>query len=352
MNPRILMCYNDPVSLYDNYTGKELSNDEEFTDLSEKGFSQQIDFIKSELEFNFSEVFTLGFNRDILNVISKIKEINPDVIINFVESIDGNAEYESHVTGLYELLGINYTGNYGLCLANCLDKTRTKNILATYNINTPKFITAELNEKITEKNFKLKFPIIIKLSREDASIGISELSVVNNFIELKKRIKFLRNSFNQSVIIEEYINGREINVSILGDRILPLSEILFTELPDGFPKIITYEAKWSPNSIYYKNTVPQCPAKINSKLKKKIEKLAQDAYSALNCRDYARVDIRVSEENIPYVIEVNPNPDISIDAGFVRSALTAGINYSELLKTLVGFALRRKAYDTTFAVKG
>lgn len=352
MNHKILICYNDPISLYDNYTGKELSDNDEFTDLSEKGFAQQIEFIKSELEKNFYDVKTLGFNRDIITVINKIKELAPDVIVNFVESINGDAEFESHVTGLFELLGIRYTGNYGFCLGNCLNKTRTKQILSSLNINSPKFLTLALNDKIDEPDFLLKFPVIIKLAREDASIGISELSVVNNFSDLKKRINYLRKNYKQAVIIEEYIDGREINVSILGNEILPLSEIKFDGLPNELPKIITYEAKWSPNSIYYQNTVPQCPAIVSDKLKSKIEKLALDAFNALGCRDYARVDIRVSKDDIPYVIEVNPNPDISLDAGFVRSAQNAGISYSELLKKLVEFALSRKVYDTTFTVEG
>lgn len=352
MKNKILVCYNDPVSLYDNYLGKELSSNEEFTDLSEKGFSQQIDFIKNKLEKNFSEVYTLGFNRDILSIINSIKNINPDVIVNFVESIDGDAEYESHVTGLYELLGIRYTGNYGFCLANCLSKTRTKQILSSHKISTPKFLTLAVNEKLEESKLNMSFPLIVKLAREDASIGISELSVVKDSAELKRQINFLRKNYKQSVIIEEYIEGREINVSILGDKVLPLSEIRFDGLPENYPKIITYEAKWSPNSIYYKNTVPKCPADVSDKLRIKIEQIAYEAFNALGCRDYARVDIRLSNKNVPYVIEVNPNPDISVDSGFVRSASYAGLNYSDLLKTLVEFALNRKAYDTTFAVEG
>ena len=131
---------------------------------------------------------------------------------------------------------------------------------------------------------------------------------------------------------------------------MPISEIRFDGLPDELPKIITYEAKWSPESVYYKNTVPTCPAPLDDLLKEKIEKMAKEAFDALDCRDYARVDIRLNAKNIPYVIEVNPNPDISPDAGFIRSAGTAGISYEEVLYKLTNMALTRRQYDTQAAI--
>jgi len=208
---------------------------------------------------------------------------------------------------------------------------------------------AHVNRFPEKNNFMLKFPVILKLAREDASIGISELSVVNNLDSLKERLEYLFTNFNQEVLMEEYIDGRELNVAILGDQILPISEIRFDGLPEEFPKIVTYEAKWSPESVYYKNTVPRCPAPLDDSLRQKIEKMALEAYDALECRDYARVDIRLNQRNVPYVIEVNPNPDISPDTGFVRSAAAAGIGYDELLFKISTFALKRITYDTQAA---
>jgi D-alanine-D-alanine ligase len=166
---------------------------------------------------------------------------------------------------------------------------------------------------------------------------------------MKERLEYLFENFKQEVLIEEYIEGRELNVAILGDQILPISEIRFDGLPDDLPKIVTYEAKWSPDSVYYQNTVPKCPAQLDEKLKLKIEKMARQAFEAMDCRDYARVDIRLNNKNVPYVIEVNPNPDISPDAGFVRSANTTGISYDELLFRISTFALKRITYDTQAA---
>ncbi|KUG26319.1 hypothetical protein ASZ90_003839 [hydrocarbon metagenome] len=183
--------------------------------------------------------------------------------------------------------------------------------------------------------------MIVKLLSEDASIGISENSVVYNDNELNKRMEYLFKNFKQDVIVEEFINGRELNVSILGKDVLPISEISFKGLSKKLPKIITYEAKWSPDSEYYKHTVPICPAKLSKEVEKKVSEIALESFNAMGCRDYARVDIRLAKNNHPYVIEVNPNPDISPDSGFARSAAAAGIDYFELIKKLIHFALSR-----------
>jgi D-alanine-D-alanine ligase len=234
-------------------------------------------------------------------------------------------------------------------LGNCLSKLRAKQILISHGIRTPRFYYAGIHDEIQKNSFSLKFPVILKLAREDASIGISELSVVYNYKSMKERLDYLFSSFRQEVLVEEYINGRELNVAILGDQVLPISEITFNHLPDNLPKIVTYEAKWSPESIYYKNTIPQCPALLDDQLKCKIEKMAIEAYDALECRDYARVDIRLNQRNVPYVIEVNPNPDISQDTGFMRSAASAGISYEELLYNISLLALKRVSYDSQAA---
>jgi D-alanine-D-alanine ligase len=166
---------------------------------------------------------------------------------------------------------------------------------------------------------------------------------------MNDRLEYLFSNFNQEVIIEEYIDGRELNVAILDGDILPISEITFDTLPDGLPKIVTYEAKWSEDSVYYKSTIPKCPTELDHSLERKVKELARTAYEAMECRDYARVDIRLNKKNVPYVIEVNPNPDISPDTGFVRSASAAGISYEELLYRISSLALKRKFYDSQIA---
>lgn len=346
---KILICYNEPTRYYSNYLGKENVLHDQDNDLSEREFLNQIEEIKKIISRKYSTVNTLAINSDIKSAINKILTFSPDAIFNFVESIEGNTNYESYIAGVFDLLGTEYTGNSPMTLGNCLLKSRTKQILKSYGINTPNHFTAELNQFPTESEFTLKFPVILKLLREDASIGISEFSVVNDFNSMIARLKYLFDSFNQEVLIEEYIDGRELNVAILGNQILPISEISFETLPDDLPKIITYEAKWSQDSIYYKNTIPKCPTELEPKLEEKIKNIAWTAFEALDCRDYARVDIRLNKNNVPYVIEVNPNPDISPDTGFVRSAAAANINYEQLLITILSFAIKRSEYDTQVA---
>lgn len=350
LDRKILICFNEPTRLYQNYLGKEISDENENIDLSERDFLNQIDNIKKILSKKYLSVDTLAVNSDIKSLIKKVNSYSPDVILNFVESVEGVSNLESYIAGFFDLLGIPYTGNNPISLGNCLIKSRTKQILDSYGIKTPRHFITKLNWIPTPRELLLRYPMILKLAREDASIGISEFSVVSNYESLKQRLQYLYSTYNQEVLIEEYIDGRELNVAILGDQLLPISEIRFDGLPEELPKIITYEAKWSPESIYYKHTTPRCPAPLEKKLKLKIEQMALAAYKALECRDYARVDIRLNNKNVPYVIEVNPNPDISPDSGFVRSAAAAGISYEDLLFKLTQMALNRIQYDTQAAI--
>lgn len=342
---RILLCYNEPKSMYNNYIGKETLS-EEIIDTSEGDHASHVSEIIGHLQNNFEDVDVVVFNTNIETVINKILDYSPDAIFNLVETVDGISHYEAYAAGLYELLGIKYTGNTPLSLGTCLDKSKTKQFLHAFGIKTPNFYIATYNKKINADVFQLRFPVILKLLREDASIGISEFSVCEDLNDINTRLQFLFETYKQDVLIEEYISGREFNVAILGDIVLPISEIDFTGLPENYPKIVTYESKWLPDSIYYQYTNPVCPANLDHKTREEIETLALRCYKLLYCRDYARVDVRLTDNNEPYVIEVNPNPDISSDAGFARAAAAAGIDYPELLKTITNFALNRKTHDT------
>ncbi|HSP88321.1 MAG TPA: ATP-grasp domain-containing protein [Ignavibacteriaceae bacterium] len=343
---KILICYNSPASIFSVYNGKPQENDSPVNDLSETGFLQNINQIKKYLQKYFTTVETLSVDSDVQRIVSKINKFSPDAIFNFVESVEGISTFEYCTTGLYELLGFEYTGNIPFSLGNCLNKERTKNILRSFKIRTPKSVIINKNEGIHLKRFNLKYPVILKLLNEDASIGISEFSVVNNTDELKKQFEFLSTTYKQDIIAEEYIDGRELNVAILGNTVLPVSEIDFTGLPENFPKIVTYDGKWIAESVYYSHNKPKCPAELDKKLKKKVTTIALEAFNALSCRDYARVDIRIDKSGKPYVIEVNPNPDISEDSGFARAAATKGINYQDLLFTIANFALNRRKNDS------
>jgi D-alanine-D-alanine ligase len=343
---KILICYNSPVSVFSVYNGKHSDESTSGNDLSEHSFASQMQEIEKSVNNYFSEVKSLAVDKDVYKTIEGISNFNPDAILNFVESVEGISYYEYCMAGLYELLGYNYTGNIPSTLGNCLNKERAKEILYSNGIKTPRAMTLSPKQKFIKKDINLNYPLILKLVDEDASIGISENSVVNNYKELKKHFTFLTNTYKKDLIVEEYIVGRELNCAVLGGKVLPISEIDFTGLPEGLPKIVTYDGKWIEGSTYYNYTKPVCPADLDEDTKRRVEKLAVEAYTVLNCRDYARVDVRLTNDGEPYVIEINPNPDVSSDSGFARAAAAAGKSYSELLFAITSFALQRKYNDS------
>lgn len=351
-NAKILICYNSPVSVFSVYNGKKNDESAKANDLSENNFLQELEKVEQSLSKSFTEVKSLAVDRNVQKVINNISAYYPDAIYNFVESVEGISSYEWCMAGLFELLGFEITGCSPITLGNCLNKARAKAILKSRGILTPEYRTLKKAKRFTEKEIKLRYPMIMKLMNEDASIGISEFSVVNNYTELRKQFSFLTETYQQDVILEEYIIGRELNVAVLGGKVLPISEISFTGLPEDFPNIVTYDGKWTEGSVYYNHTIPVCPADLPAKIKKEIQQTALASYDALNCRDYARVDIRLSNDNVSYVIEVNPNPDISSDSGFARAAAADGNSYDDLLYTIGNFAITRKKKNDSQAKAG
>lgn len=267
----------------------------------------------------------------------------PDVVFNFVEVLREKVELEPSIVGLYELLDICYTGAPALALANCQNKELTKRILKYYGIQTPEFIFVD--KKRHRISHSLKYPLIVKPAKEDASVGIDNNAIVHNDRELKRRIEYVFDKINQPALVEEYIEGREVNVSILGDKkpiVLPISEIDFSQMPVHLYGIVSYQAKWDPFHEAYHKTIPVCPAKLPSKTEVKIKDIALKAFKVMEVRDYARVDIRLDKNLNPFVLEVNPNPDLTEDAGFMRSAKAAGYSYTSVLKKIIELALKRK----------
>jgi D-alanine-D-alanine ligase len=293
----------------------------------------------------------LGYRTTIFNVTNDINRFMqfitddaPDVVFNMVESLGDQAIHEMHVAGMYELLNIAYTGAGPMTLGTCLDKARTKQLLLFHGIPTPKFFLSETGDDVAEKSCALSYPMIVKPALEDASVGIENRSIVHSIDELTHRVRYIILKFEQPALVEEYIEGRELNVAILGDthpEVLPISEIDFSALPEGMPKIVTYNAKWMHNSPEFHGTVGTCPAVLPAEVEANVRKTAFAAFLLMGCRDYARVDIRLSRTNIPYVIEVNPNPDISHDAGFMRSAKSSGKTFSDVIRTIIECAVER-----------
>jgi D-alanine-D-alanine ligase len=287
--------------------------------------------------------YSLNISDNIITLIDDLKKNKPDVIFNFVEIYKENARLEMNIVGIMELSGIPYTGASPLALSNCQNKALSKRLMNYEGLKIPQFIF--IKEPLSRYNHTLNFPLIIKPAYEDASVGIENESIVNNNKELKARVNFLFSNFNQPALVEEYIDGRELNVALLGDKnpeVLPISEIDFNEMPDHLHKIVSYQAKWNPHHEAYHKTIPICPANLPKDIEEKAKELAIKAFTIMGCRDYARIDMRFSSsDNELYILEVNPNPDLTEGAGFMRSAEAAGLNYVDTLKIIIELALKR-----------
>lgn len=350
---RVVVAFNDPSAAMAQEAkplsvapdGRLLSekNVSRAVDLSEIGVLEEMHAITDALTAEGYETISLPATDDVEKIIRDLRRSRPAVVFNLVESLRSESLGEMYMAGLYELLGIVYTGSPPLALGIALHKWRAKEVLSYHRIPTPRFMRVPAGEALVGAP-KLSFPLIVKPSREDASTGIDEHAVVRNFKELSARVRFVHENFLEPAIVEEYIEGREFNVAIVGDReltVLPISEIDFSEMPDYLPHIVTYESKWVPASEAFVKAKPVCPAPIPATVERKAKKIALDAYRAVGCRDYARVDIRMDAEGRLYVIEVNPNPDISRDAGFIRSARAHGWTFEETVKRIVELALAR-----------
>lgn len=288
------------------------------------------------------DTYTLNIKDSIQTLLNDLQKNKPDVVFNFVEIFKDVARYEMNIVGIYELLGTSYTGAPPMALANCQSKALTKRILSTHGIQTPHFKVFRKKQKTYRSG--LRFPVIVKPAYEDASVGIENDSIVRNAKDLNKRIDYVLDFFQQPALCEEFIDGRELNLAVLGDlkpKVLPISEIDFTKMPDHLYNIVSYQAKWDPLHESYHKTIPKCPAKLPKKVEKKAKEMALAAFRVMGVRDYARVDMRLGKDNELYVLEVNPNPDLTDGAGFMRSAGYSGLAYGMALKKIVMLAYKR-----------
>jgi D-alanine-D-alanine ligase len=312
-------------------------------DLSEIGVMEEMEDIKVALTELGYKPTVMNVNGDIFRLIDYLREERPDLIFNLVECVENESEQEMNVAGIYELLKIPYTGAPAFTLGTLLHKARVKEILTYHGIKTPRFQMFDVKDRIGIDGH-LSFPLIVKPSREDASVGIDDDAVVYTVNDLKKRIRYVLQEFEQPALVEEFIKGRELNVAILGNKpptVLPISEIDFSGLTDGMHHIVSYAAKWMHGTVEYEGTKGICPALLPLATEARIKDIALRCYTILGCRDYARVDLRLTKDGVPYVLEVNPNPDISDDAGFARSARAYGLGFSNTIGKIVEIALER-----------
>ena len=290
----------------------------------------------------------LAVANDVEPLVRVLRAEAPELVFNLAESFGGKSALESNVAGLLNLLGLRYTGSSpaGLLLAG--DKSLTKKVLSFHSIKTPEFATVFRGAVDWAGN--ISFPVIVKPPQEDASLGITTKSVVSDLRELFTRIDELQSEFQQPVLVEQFIEGREFYVGVLGNvnaRALPVIELDFTGFPAGMPRIASWEAKWGDDGTgagaQFAGTRSVFPANVEPAQVEQMQTVAVEAFHALRLRDYARIDLRVTESGEIFVIEVNPNCYLERESEFARAAAQSGVEYDALIARIVELASARYA---------
>jgi D-alanine-D-alanine ligase len=286
-----------------------------------------------------------------VGVVGDVAARAPDLVFNLCESLGGDARHEAVLPSLFELAGVRYTGSGPLALATALRKDRTKALLRARGVPTP---LAAVSVDGTLPAELPPLPCIVKPCREDASTGIWLRSVVRSPRERAARVAEVHARYRQPVLIEQFIRGRELYVSLLGNgdalTALPMHEVDFSAMPAGAPHIVTYDGKWDPSSQEYKGT-RSMRAEVTPEVAERCAAAARAAFVALELSDYARVDLRLAADGTPYVIDVNPNCDLSDGAGVCRAASFGGIAYPELIERVVAAAMARHDKASTNVVR-
>jgi D-alanine-D-alanine ligase len=295
-------------------------------------------------------VDSLGIDDDLTGAMSAIAAFAPGVVFNLCESLSGDARFEPLLPMLLERAEIAYTGSPPLALGLALHKQKAKNVLRGAGVPTPDAVCLDAPDVSA---VALPFPLIVKPSREDASTGISSRSVVHDRAELGRQVAGVITRYHQPALVERYIEGREIYVSMLGRRdggidLLPLHEIDFSEMPAGRPRIVSFAAKWEESSPEYRGTKPVPCAPLPDDIAARIASVARTAFAAMELRDYGRLDLRLAADGTPYVIDVNPNCDLSeTSGGFARAGRAAGLGYDEVIRRIVDLAFQRRTHADT-----
>ena len=276
----------------------------------------------------------------------KLKTEKPDIVFNIAEGLWGDSR-ESQVPAMLDMLRIPYTGSGPLALAICLNKARGKEILAYHDIPTPRFLVCTTSH--IPHPISLSFPLIVKPLYEGSSKGIRNNSIVSDKSELKERVEWIIREYRQPALAEEFLDGREFTVAMVGNgsdlRVLPIVEINYSSLPAGVNPIYSYEAKWIWDTPDNPLEIFRCPADIDNRLKSAIETICRDAFNILDIKDWCRVDLRLDSDGTPHVIELNPLPGILPDpksnSCFPKAARAAGMDYDELINTVLDAACKR-----------
>jgi D-alanine-D-alanine ligase len=292
----------------------------------------------------------LGVTSDVGGALEEVKSRRPDAVFNLCESIHGDNRFESLMPLLFDLQGIAYTGSGPFALSLALRKDRVKEILRARGIPVPQGLLVRDEDTSA---IDLRFPLMVKPSREDASVGITSASVVHDRLALAERVSHVIRHYQQPAVVEEYVEGREIYVSLLGrpgekPQTFPFFEIDFSDMPPDRPKIVSFEGKWVEDSVEYRGTRPvRCEGLVPA-VRQRIADTAQAAFEAIELRDYGRMDFRLHADGTPYIIDVNPNCDLSdLAGGFSKAARAGGLSYKDVILRIVSLALSRRPHADT-----
>lgn len=280
---------------------------------------------------------------DDLNLLrQKLDSFQPDLIFNLADQFKNNRAFDQNIVSFLEMHGVPFTGCGSTGLTLCKQKGISKKILSYHRIHVPQFTVIPRGKRCARPK-RLKFPILVKPLKEEASYGISQASFVETDEQFKERVQFIHTSHNCDVIAEEYIAGRELYVSLLGNHrldVYPIRELVFKEVPPDEPKIATYRAKWDEEYRKRWGLQNQFAEALDPALAKAIAQTCKRIYRLLTVDGYARVDLRVTPANEIYFIEANPNPILAADEDFAQSALKAGLAYPQLIERIIRTGLQ------------
>ncbi|MFN2146442.1 MAG: ATP-grasp domain-containing protein [Anaerolineales bacterium] len=330
-----------PVVVLYNKTA-ELIKGEERDRVADQGVVLCAKTIVSALKAMGYEVVDLPFSWDVETVLTPYPA-NKWIVFNLGEGMAGKLFEEARIAWALEAMGYSFTGNSGDAIALSLNKARAKSVLQASGLKTPEWwlfsSPDEIDPKVADR---LPYPLIVKPLAEGGSIGLDGTAVVHSAEALRERVSYLAETYFQSALAERFIVGRELNIAMLGNPpdVLPLAEIDFADFSDPYEKIVSFDAKWKEDSFEYNHTPTICPAELPRAVENRVRRTALKAWDAIGCSGYARVDMRLDQKNIPYVLEVNCNPDISTNAGFHLAARAAGYNYKILISHLLKNARR------------
>ncbi len=280
-----------------------------------------------------------------LDAFEKLRSLKPDLVFNIAEGLHG-ASREAQMPAIFEMQQLAYTGSDPTTLGLCLDKRRTKETLAQHRVPSPRFWVVSSPLELPQR---LSYPLLVKPPLEGSSKGVTDKALVRNRQELIAQVEWVVSSYQQSALVEEFLPGREFTVALLGNgdslRVLPIVEINFDTLPQGVNPIYSYEAKWVWDTETDPLQIFSCPAKLEPLLQRQIEEVCRSAFNALGCRDWCRIDVRLDATGHPQIIELNPLPGIlprpEQNSCFPKAARAAGLNYDELILSVVDAACAR-----------